>query len=108
MTKRMYVRDLTRLLETVFESMLNDAELRSLTFRVVRVSDAADGRMLSSDASIVTHEAWVRWQVLGEDGGTGSLPLDDGPDTLVQFVQGDLQDFIAESRFGWGELRRPR
>jgi hypothetical protein len=46
--------------------------------------------------------------VLGEEGGSGSLPLDDGVDVLVRFVQGDLQDFIAESHFGWGEFRLPR
>ena len=104
----MRVRDLERLLEPVFESMLSDAELRSLTVRVVRVADGADGRALHADAVIATNDAWVRWKVLGEDGGSGSLRLDDGVDALVRFVQGELQDFIAESRFGWGELRGPR
>jgi hypothetical protein len=33
--------------------------------------------------------------------------LDEGPDALVHFVRSDLQDFIAESLFGWGQHRRP-
>ncbi len=104
----MGVRELERLLEPVFESILSDTELRSLTVRVVRVADGADGRALPADAAIATNQAWIRWQVLGEDGGSGSLRLDDGVDALVRFMQSELQDFIAESHFGWGELRGPR
>lgn len=101
----MHVRDVKRLLEPMFESMLSPRELRSFTFRLERV---ADGVELPDDTNIKTNDAWVRWQTLGEEGGSGSLPLDDGADALVRFVQSDLQDFIAESHFGWGELRGPR
>jgi hypothetical protein len=108
MTGPMYVREVRRLLEPMFESMLSPGELRSLTFRLERVADGANGTELPADTIIETNDAWVRWQVLGEEGGSGSLPLDDGVDVLVRFVQGDLQDFIAESHFGWGEFRLPR
>ena len=106
MAERMYVRDVKRLLEPMFESMLNPAELRSLTFRLERVADRGRGSELPADSIIETHDAWVRWQVLGEEGGSGSLRLEDGVDALVRSVQSD-QDFIAESHFGWGELRGP-
>jgi hypothetical protein len=50
----------------------------------------------------------VRWQVLGERGWSRGLDVDEDPVTLVRGVQSDLQDFIAESDFGWGQLRGPR
>ncbi|WP_394250296.1 hypothetical protein [Arthrobacter pityocampae] len=104
MPEGMHARDVKRFLEPMFESMLTDRELQSFTFRLERLS----GRELPAHAVIATNEALVRWRVLGEDGGSGSLPLDDGVDALVRFVQNDLQDFIAESHFGWGERRGPR
>lgn len=108
MTELKYVRDIKRLLEPMFESMLSPTERRSLTFWVEKVVASTNGRELSAGTVIKTNDAWVRWQVLGEEGGSGSLPLDDGVGTLVRFVQSNLQDFIAESQFGWGELRGPR
>lgn len=104
MVESMRVRDVKRLLDPMFESMLNPGELQSFTFRLDRV---ADGVELSDDTTIKTNDAWVRWKILGEKGGSGSLPLDDGAGVLIRFVQSELQDFIAESRFGWGELRGP-
>jgi hypothetical protein len=108
MTEVMYVRDVKRLLGPIFESMLRPPELRSLTFWLERVADGANGQELPSDTAIKTNDAWVRWQILGEEGGSGSLHLDDGEVALVRFVHSELQDFIAESNFGWGELRGPR
>jgi hypothetical protein len=108
MTELKYVQDVKRLLEPIFESMLSPTELRSLTFRLERVADGANGKELPADTAVKTNETWIRWQILGEEGGSGSLSLDGGVDELVRFVQGELQDFIAESHFGWGELRGPR
>ncbi|MPY12235.1 hypothetical protein [Arthrobacter bussei] len=107
MAERVYVRNVKRLLEPMFEFMLNPTELQSLTFRLEKVADRGRGSELPADAIIETHDAWVKWQVLGEEGGSGSLRLDDGVDALVRSVQSDFQDFIAESHFGWGELRGP-
>lgn len=107
MTERVYVRDVKLLLEPILESMLNPLKLRSMTFRLERVADSGYGRELPADIIIKTNDAWVRWQVLGEEGGSGSLRLEDGVDALVRFVQSDFQDFITESHFGWGELRGP-
>lgn len=108
MTEMKYVRDVKRLLEPIFESILRPTELRSLTFWLERVADGANGRELPAGTAIKTNDAWARWQILGEEGGSGSLRPDDGVDALVRFVQSELQDFIAESSFGWGELRGPR
>ncbi|AUZ86724.1 hypothetical protein CVO76_03015 [Arthrobacter agilis] len=108
MTDVKYVRDVKRLLEPIFESLLSAAELESSTFRLERVTDGGNGGELPGDTIITTNDTWVRWQVLGEEGGSGSLRPDDGEDALIRFVQSELQDFIAESRFGWGQLRVPR
>ncbi|WIB36388.1 hypothetical protein DEJ15_04325 [Curtobacterium sp. MCJR17_043] len=37
----------------------------------------------------------------------GGLWLDDGPEMMARLVQSALQEFIAESRFGWGQFRGP-
>ncbi|MEC5200389.1 hypothetical protein RCH21_002635 [Arthrobacter sp. PL16] len=103
-----HVRDVKRLLEPIFESMLSPRELQSLTFSLERVADRANGRELPADTVIKTNDTWVRGQILGEEGGSGSLRLDGGVDALVRSVQSELQDLIAESHFGWGELRNPR
>jgi hypothetical protein len=108
MNELKYVRDVKRLVEPIFESILSPTELESLTFRLEWVADGANGRELPADTVIKTNDTWVRWQVLGEEGGSGSLRLDDGVDCLVRSVQSEIQDFIAESCFGWGELRVPR
>lgn len=101
----MYVRDIKCLLVPVFESMLSDGELETLTLRIVLVSGGPEGEALPDDVAVATNEAWARWQICGEKGGSGSLAVHDGLDSVVGAVQSDLQDFIAESRFGWGELR---
>lgn len=53
-------------------------------------------------------DAHVTWRIMDEEGGSGGLHVDEGTDRLVRFVQSDLQDFVSESRFGWGQLRGPR
>lgn len=103
----MQIREVKQLLEPMFESMLTSEELRSLTFRMVKVVDGMHGRGLPDSDVIELSRVWVRWQIAGEDGGSGNLILEGGADSLVRFVQSDLQDFIAESSFGWGELRGP-
>jgi hypothetical protein len=99
------VWELKRLLQPMFESMLTSEELRSLAFRVVRVVDGINGREFPDSDVIELGRVWVRWQIVGEDGGSGSLILENGLDSFVRSVQSDLQDFIAESGFGWGDLR---
>ncbi|MDJ0322011.1 hypothetical protein [Pseudarthrobacter sp. PS3-L1] len=105
MTELMCVREVKLLLEPMFEAMLSSTELGTLVWRIERVSDYSNEVELPDDALIAPNEAWVRWEVLGEAGGSGSLRLDGGSNALISFVHSDLQDFIAESRFGWGELR---
>lgn len=103
----MYVRDMKLLLKPVFEAVLTETELQTLVWRIEKVADYPNGIEIPDGALIASNEAWIRWEVLSETGGSGSLPLDNGTSTLTRFVQSDLQDFIAESHFGWGEFREP-
>lgn len=103
----MEVSDVIALLQPMFDEMLLPGERASLRFHLVATGDWDDRALRPSDL-VEHHSAMVRWRILGEHGGSGSIPVDDGPTSLVRQVQSDLQDFIAEKRFGWGQLRRPR
>ncbi|MBG6226684.1 hypothetical protein IWX63_003286 [Arthrobacter sp. CAN_A2] len=83
MRELMQVWEVKRLLQPMFESMLTSEELRSLTFRVVRVVDGMNGRGLPDSDVIELSRVWVRWQIAGEDGGSGSLILENGIDSLA-------------------------
>jgi hypothetical protein len=103
MTDAMTVGEIRALLAPVFAVMLEPAEFASLEWDVV----AWGTESVLPDAVIPEGiAARVEWRILGETGRTGSLRTED-PRTLVRFVQSDLQDFIAESAFGWGQLRGP-
>ncbi len=99
------VSELRILLEPMFASMLTLRELRTLEFDI-ELFDAS-GDPLPPEAP-VTIDARVTWRIMDEGGGSGGLPVDEGADRLVRFVQSDLQDFVSESGFGWGQLRGPR
>jgi hypothetical protein len=103
----MNVAEVVLLLTPMFHEMLHDDELASLRFGVVPLGEP-DEAHLREDDPVRTNEAVVRWQVLGERGWSRGLDVDEDPVTLVRGVQSDLQDFIAESDFGWGQLRGPR
>ncbi|KQO60002.1 hypothetical protein [Curtobacterium sp. Leaf261] len=102
------VGEILRVVEAVFAEMLHPDELASSSFVVTRVDDWRRTTSLARDDLVESGEAWVRWRVCGEDGGSSSINVEEGRSQLVRRVQSDLQDFIAESRFGWGQLRGPR
>lgn len=103
----MQVSEVTALLLPMFREMLNSDELRTLRLEIVAVDDW-QGAALEDDDLIEHNSAIARWRIMKERGWSGGLRVDAGPVDLVRSVQSDLQDFIAESRFGWGELRGPR
>jgi hypothetical protein len=103
----MEVRAVLALLEPVFREMLRADELRSTRFHLAPIDDPW-GHALQPDDLVETNSAVVWWRIAGERGASGGLRLDDGPEMTARSVQSDLQDFIAESRFGWGEFRGPR
>ena len=103
----MNVAEVVALLTPMFHEMLHEDELASLRLDIVPLG-ATDGSQLRNDEPVETHGAAVRWQVLGERGWSRGLDVDEDPATLVRGVQSDLQDFISESDFGWGQLRGPR
>ena len=103
----MNVAEVVALLTPMFREMLHDDELASLRFGIVPLGEP-DGPDLRDDDPVRFNGAVVRWRILGERGWSRGLDADDDPVTLVRGVQSDLQDFISESDFGWGQLRGPR
>jgi hypothetical protein len=103
----MNVAEVVALLTPMFHEMLHEDELASLRFGVVPLGEQ-DGPHLKDDDPVRFNGASVRWQILGERGWSRGLDSGDDPGALVRGVQSDLQDFISESDFGWGQLRGPR
>ena len=104
----MTAAELLALLEPVFAEMLSPRERKGMQVWVEHVDNSAPVMPLDPDARVDERLTWVRWWICDEDGGSGSLRTDEGPAGMVRGVQSDLQDFIAESEFAWGELRGPR
>ncbi|PYY33795.1 hypothetical protein DEJ16_03490 [Curtobacterium sp. MCJR17_055] len=102
----MEVRAVLALLEPVFREMLHADELRSTRFHLTPADDPW-GHALQPDDLVETNNAVVWWRIAGERGVSGGLWLDDGPEMMARLVQSALQEFIAESRFGWGQFRGP-
>jgi len=104
----MNVAEVVALLTPMFHEMLHDDELASLRFGIVPMDDFDGPHRRRGDDPVRANSAVVRWQILGERGWSRGLDGDEDPATLVRGVQSDLQDFISESSFGWGQLRGPR
>jgi hypothetical protein len=100
------VSEVIALLRPMFQVMLTTPELATLTLEIVPIDDVT-GSALDGDDLVEQNGAVVRWRIMRERGWSGGLWVEDGLDALVRNVQSDLQDFIAESRFGWGQLRGP-
>ena len=102
----MTAEDLLALVRPVFVQVLSDAELTSLGLEVVRLYEPEGAALLSSDP-IDGEGALVRWSILGERGWSSELDPRASAVALKRALLGDLQDFIAESGFGWGQFRLP-
>ena len=102
----MTAEDLVALVRPVFVQLLSDAELTSLGLEAVWLKEPDSAALLSSEP-IDGEGAAVRWSILGEQGWSGELDPRAGIAALERAVLDDVQDFIAESGFGWGQLRLP-
>jgi hypothetical protein len=100
--------ELRQTLSPVFEEMLSERELSSLRLSFTRLFIDGRERSVRDGERLDDGDVRVHWEILGEAGSARGLQR--GVD-LAEFalaVQSDLQDFIAESSFGWGQLRGPR
>ena len=98
--------DLLKLVRPVFVQLLSDAELTSLRLKVVRLHEP-DGVALGSSDPLEREGVVVRWSIFGEQGCSSELDPRADAAVLGRALLDDLQDFIAESGFGWGQLRLP-
>ncbi|ROQ05567.1 hypothetical protein EDF54_2187 [Rathayibacter sp. PhB93] len=100
--------ELREALSPVFEEMLSEHEFASLRLFFTRLFIDGTERPLNGGERLDDGDVRVHWEILGEEGWARGLQQ--GVD-LAEFalaVRSDLQDFIAESSFGWGQLRGPR
>ncbi len=103
MTVVMTVAELLDAFRPVAEQMLRPDELRRARFWV---SPHGDWELDHADDDVVDDSMSVAWKIMGNRGATRSLGVElyELPELLYGLAD-DLQDFIAESSFAWGELR---
>jgi len=103
MTVVMTVGELLAAFRPVAAQMLRPDEFRSARFWV---SPHGDWELDHEEDEFIDGSMSVVWEIGGETQGTRSLveDVDDLPGLLHDLAD-DLQDFIAESSFAWGELR---
>ncbi|NQX06927.1 hypothetical protein HQQ82_19335 [Rathayibacter sp. VKM Ac-2856] len=99
------IEELRLALVPVFEEMLHEDERSSLRLHFVRLAEWPDGSPLSPADRLEDGSVIAQWAVLDEMGSSRELQSGVSVSVLALAVQSDLQDFIAESFFGWGQLR---
>jgi predicted DCC family thiol-disulfide oxidoreductase YuxK len=87
----------------VLESLLSADEAGRLAFVVVH---AETGRSPSGELPVDASMQIVYG--IGDDRGATWLTSDETPEQLGALLTDELQTFIAESGFGWGDWREPR
>ncbi|RKR75684.1 hypothetical protein [Frondihabitans australicus] len=97
-----YVNDvIPRVYMPVMSELLTEQELSTLE---LSIRAAPDGAALPGDFVIGTDEEWLVVTVHGEQFNAW-LAADMTDDENRQRFSSDLQDWIAETSFGWGQLR---
>lgn len=86
----------------VVRSMLHPHELLSVT--------VDDGPGWPNGTGLPDPELWLHVVVVGDrfDWGIRQVGIEEGDKERRDRLISALQDWIAESSFGWGELRTPR
>jgi hypothetical protein len=103
----MTVAELIQAVQPALREILTAEELAATTTRVTWAPDRMTGlgrRRTMSDGEPLRPEALLEVRTLGEHQGIWV----DGNETATEVyerVRSDLQDFVAESTFGWGQLR---
>ncbi|AOX66725.1 hypothetical protein BJK06_14230 [Curtobacterium sp. BH-2-1-1] len=102
MTVVMTVGELLAAFRPVAEQMLRPEEFRGAEFWVY--SDWSERLRRVVDTEVADEGMALAWSIAGDDGDSW-LWLRDGEPEMLLKIADDLQDFIAESAFAWGELR---
>lgn len=103
----MTVAELIKAVQPALPEILTPEELAETTSTVTWAPHFMTGlgrRQTMSDDEPLRPEAMLEVRILGEHQGIWG----NGDETAIEVyerVRSDLQDFVAESRFGWGQLR---
>ncbi|MEK6310677.1 MAG: hypothetical protein V4737_05885 [Curtobacterium sp.] len=104
MTVVLTVGEVLAAFRPVAEHMLRPDEFRAARFWIAPIHAWDEDR--DEDAFAEDQDALV-WDLCGETGSSSTLGVEiwDDEEQLLGALASDLQDFIAESAFAWGELR---
>lgn len=86
----------------VAEQMLRPDEFRGAEFWVY--TDGLERLRRVVETDVADASMVLAWSIAGDDGDSW-LWLQEGEQEMLLKIADDLQDFIAESAFAWGELR---
>ena len=104
------VGEMLRVVESAMCEILSEDELGATSIRVTRET-ALDPITRLEDVSALDAEdeldddTLLQFTVFDERGGSWMQGRETAADMHRRF-RSELQDFVAESRFGWGQLRR--
>jgi len=103
----MTVAELIDAVQPALREILTPAELAKTTTRVTWAPDSMTGlgrrQTMDGDESL-RPEALLEIRTLGEHKGVW-VSGEETVSEVCERVRSDLQDFVAESNFGWGQLR---
>lgn len=97
----MTVAELKAAVEPAVREILTDEELASSS---MRVTDESAPLASLDDEELLTQSTQLQVFVKGESAILWANG-DETRDEVYIRVRSDLQDFVAESKFGWGQLR---
>lgn len=101
----MTIEELRLALFPVFEEMLREDDCSSLRLHFVRLAEWPDGSPLRPSDRLEDGSVIAQWALLDETGSSRELQSGVAVSSLALAVRSNFQDFIAESAFGWGQLR---
>lgn len=103
----MTVAELIEAVQPALREILTAEELAATTTTVTWAPDFMTGlgrRQTMRDDEPLRPEALLEVRTLGEHQGIW-VNGDETAAEVYERVRSDLQDFVAESKFGWGQLR---
>lgn len=103
------VGEMLRVVDRVLPEILTEEELAALTMRVLHVPDVATLQWLEQaperlGSDLLDEQTLLVYGVHDDRGGSWMQGSETAAAMRERF-RGELQDFVAESAFGWGQWR---
>lgn len=103
------VGEMLRVVERVLPEILTEEELAALTLRVLHMPELATleerEQAPERDGSDLLDEQTLLVYGIHDDRGGSWMQGRESASAMRERFRGELQDFVAESAFGWGQWR---